>query len=255
MEDAVVDIGAIGAGPADLGRLMLRECVLINGDDWFIVPLEVRVGSAVRIESLVITDTLGTAQVVPHYTQTNNGGRWRMFAICGEPPPHGLLVPSVLVRSIVGKPLEQVIHVRDKAANMPWGIERIVLGAAGTPRDRTSVALAPPTSARPGLRYELGSTVPNCYIPSFRSRSTPHRGACSAQPSCTPTGRPTSSNPSVTCWEAARGRPRKSSRAKACASNAATGWHVRRMCQTTFGSAASGSSAQAQVRAACSSIK
>lgn len=165
MEDAVVDIGAIEAGPADLGRLMLREFALIYGNDWFIVPLEVPVGSAVRIESLVVTDTFGTAQVVPHYTQTDDGGRWRMFAISGEPAPHGLLVPPVLARSIVGKPLEQVLLVRDEAANMAWGIERIVLGAAGTPLDRTSVPLAPPTPAPTGLRYKLGSTVPDYYIP------------------------------------------------------------------------------------------
>ena len=49
MEDASIDIGAIDAGPTDLARLMLREFALIYGNDWFVVPVPVTVGSVARI--------------------------------------------------------------------------------------------------------------------------------------------------------------------------------------------------------------
>ena len=168
IEDASVDIGAIEAGPTDLGRLMLREFALIYGNDWFMVPLAVRVGAVCRISSLVVTDTFGISQSIPHYSQTADGGRWRMFAVSGDAEPHRLLVPPVLARSLASEPIEQVLLVRDEPANIAWGIERVVQGASGVPFDRASVpapqAPAPP-SETPSLRYQLGTSVPESYIP------------------------------------------------------------------------------------------
>jgi hypothetical protein len=168
MEDAVVDIGAIEAGPTDLGRLMLREFALIYGNDWFVVPIPVLVGSASRITSLVVTDTFGASQTIPHYSQTADGGHWFMFAVSGDAEPHRLLMPPVLARSIVSDPIEQVLLVRDEAANMAWGIERLVQGVNGAPVDRASVPPVPvaPSDATGSLpRYQLGTSVPDSYIP------------------------------------------------------------------------------------------
>jgi hypothetical protein len=168
MEDATVDIGAIEAGPADLGRLMLREFALIYGNDWFIVPVPVVAGSASRITSLVVTDTFGIAQTIPHYSQTADGGKWRMFAVGGDVTPHRLLLPATLARGVTSDPIERVQLVRDEAANMAWAIERIVQGASGLPFDRASVPSAATTQSSPvstGLRYQLGNSVPDAYIP------------------------------------------------------------------------------------------
>jgi hypothetical protein len=168
LEDAAVDLGALEAGPADLGRLMLREFALVYGNDWFVIPLSVQVGTACRITSLVVTDTFGVAQTVPHYSATPDGGRWRMFAVTGDTAPHRLVMPPVLAKGIDSEPLEQVLLVRDEPANMAWGIERIVQGASGAPIDRASAAAAPPAAPgplAPALRYRLGTSVPSYYIP------------------------------------------------------------------------------------------
>jgi hypothetical protein len=174
MEDAVVDIGAIEAGPADLGRLMLREFALIYGNDWFVVPIPVLVGSVSRVTSLVVTDTFGVSQTIPHYSQTADGGRWWMFAVTGDAAPHRLLMPPVLARTIASDPIEQILLVRDETANMAWGIERIVQGASGAPFDRASVP-PPPSGASDAtshvLRYQLGTSVPEAYIPFIPSQT------------------------------------------------------------------------------------
>jgi hypothetical protein len=172
MEDAAVDFGAIEAGPTDIGRLMLREFALIYGNDWFIIPLPVRVGSVSRITSLIVTDTFGVSQPIPHYSQTPDGGRWRMFAISNDPSPHRLLLPPTLPRIISSDPIELLLLVRDEAADMAWAVEKIVQSASGAPVDRSTVPApalvpdpAPAGGTAPMLRYQLGTSVPPSYIP------------------------------------------------------------------------------------------
>jgi len=169
-ENAAVDIGAIDAGPADTARLMLREFALIYGNDWFVVPLPVTVGAVARVTALVVTDTFGITQTIPHYAATPDGGRWRMFAISGDTIDHRLMMPPVLVRRLDSPPQEQVLLVRDDAASMAWAVEKIVAGASGAPIDRASTtaigapAVPPPTPVT-RLRYVLGTSAPDYYIP------------------------------------------------------------------------------------------
>ena len=79
-EDAQVDFGSVDAGPTDLARMLLVEFALAYGNDWFVIPIELEVGSLYRTRSLVITDTFGVRTLIkpsselgpPHST-------WRMF--------------------------------------------------------------------------------------------------------------------------------------------------------------------------------
>jgi hypothetical protein len=169
-EDAAVDIGAIDAGPADTARLMLREFALIYGNDWFVLPIPVTVGAVARISSLIVTDTFGIALTIPQYAATPDGGRWRMFAVSGDVIDYRLMVPPVLPRMLDSQPQEQVLLVRDDAASMAWGVEKIVTGASGAVIDRASATAAaapapPPPIPFTGLRYQLGTSAPAYYIP------------------------------------------------------------------------------------------
>jgi hypothetical protein len=181
MEDARIDVGAIDAGPTDLARLMLREFALIYGNDWFLVPVPVTVGSVARIVSLVVTDTFGVTQTIPHYAATSDGGRWRMFAIGGDTFDHRLMMAPVLARDIASRPQEQVLLIRDDAASIAWGVEKIVSGASGAPIDRASATAvaAPPAPAPVGAprHYQLGTSAPEYYIPFVARQNRMQRAA------------------------------------------------------------------------------
>jgi hypothetical protein len=60
-EDDTVNLGAISAGPADLARLLLISFANVYGNDWWSVPVDLKVGSVYRIKSegLTVTDTFG----------------------------------------------------------------------------------------------------------------------------------------------------------------------------------------------------
>ena len=181
MEDAGIDVGAIDAGPTDLARLMLREFALIYGNDWFLVPVPVTVGSVARIVSLVVTDTFGVTQTIPHYATTSDGGRWRMFAIDGDTFDHRLMMAPVLARDIASRPQEQVLLIRDDAASIAWGVEKIVSGASGAPIDRASAtAVAAPAAPAPAdapRHYQLGTSAPEYYIPFVARQNRMQRAA------------------------------------------------------------------------------
>jgi hypothetical protein len=177
LEDASVDIGELTAGAEDLGRLLLREFALIYGNDWFQIPLAVPVGSEVSVDSLTVSDTFGLTAVVPHYADADGAaGRWRMFALStgtGSPDAasvHSLVVTSSAVGALDGAAIEDVLLLRDELADMAWGVERTVVGPAGTPVDRAlarkagALPVQPPVAGAPP-RYRLGSTVPDYWLP------------------------------------------------------------------------------------------
>ena len=59
MEDARVDYALMPVGPTDLAHLLLIEYASSYGNDWYLVPLDLPVGSLTRMRSLVVTDTFG----------------------------------------------------------------------------------------------------------------------------------------------------------------------------------------------------
>jgi hypothetical protein len=177
MEDSAVDIGALSAAAEDIGRLLLREFALIYGNDWFQIPLAVPVGSEVTINSLTVADTFGVMSTIPHYIDVDGpAGRWRMYALAAATADAAgasarlLVVTPGVVAPNNGAAIEDVLVLRDEAANVVWGIERTVVGATGLPIDRAlawkTAAPAPtPPAGGATLRYRLGSTVPDYWIP------------------------------------------------------------------------------------------
>ena len=46
-----MNFGAMDAGPTDLTRVLLVEFSLVYGNDWYVVPLRLPVGSLFRVTS------------------------------------------------------------------------------------------------------------------------------------------------------------------------------------------------------------
>ena len=79
-EDAQVDFGSVDAGPTDLARMLLVEFALAYGNDWFVIPIELEVGSLYRTRSLVITDTFGVRTLIKSSSELGEPhSTWRMF--------------------------------------------------------------------------------------------------------------------------------------------------------------------------------
>lgn len=183
LEDAQVAYGLLSAGPTDLAHLMLVEYANSYGNDWYVVPLTVPVGSVTRVDSLIVTDTFGMRSLLrpmgdpalpkPHFSMWQHTGMHYSADTLGEPVPNRFFLPPVIGRSTDGKPLEDVLFMRDEMANVAWAIERSIEGGAESPispasgaaanADTAASAAPPPSAALP--KYTLASNVPENWIP------------------------------------------------------------------------------------------
>ena len=179
-EDANVNFGIVDAGPTDLARLAMVEFALVYGNDWFILPLRMPVGSIFRTTTFTVRDTFGVETIIG--PSTNSGTpRWSAFTIGGGRAPAGaLFLAPTLVDTIESPPIEEVALFRDEMANMVWGVERRVQGVSGDPYDRTADeyqrAAQQQVSGAPvdaQLVYRLATSVPTTGFHScpFRPRA------------------------------------------------------------------------------------
>jgi hypothetical protein len=170
----------------DDARLLLLEFALVYGNDWFVIPVELEVGSLNRVRSLTVTDTFGVQTAVQHTSVVDGlSAPWRMFSLARDAraapgvsaPADVFLLAPALGQVQEGPPLEEVLFLRDEMASMGWGVERVVENPLGQPLDRTaafhrqSPTPPPPPSvpgngqAPPTWSYRLGSEVPEYWIP------------------------------------------------------------------------------------------
>lgn len=181
-EDAQVDFGSVDAGPTDLARMLLVEFALSYGNDWFVVPVDLQVGSVCRSLSFVITDTFGVRTLIkPSGGPEAPDSKWRMFehtklkgAEEAGTAQNLFFLPPALLKSLESRPIEEVLLLRDEVANLAWGVERLVESATERPLNRFEAYLeqqrrrpVSPTPAAPPdtLRYQLMSEVPDYWIP------------------------------------------------------------------------------------------
>ncbi|MFO0776367.1 MAG: hypothetical protein U0223_01990 [Nitrospira sp.] len=176
-EDASVDFGAVEADPDDLARMLLVDFAVTYGNDWFVIPVDVPVGSICTIHSLVITDTFGVRTLISPIDRSTHpaSSHWRMFKNSGNADtPTNLFLAPTLKRTMESQPLDDVLFLRDEMANLAWGVERIAEGASGRPLNRRDDELArrnrnQPSTPEPSndgaLTWRLSTEVLRYWIP------------------------------------------------------------------------------------------
>jgi hypothetical protein len=183
-EDARVDFGSLKAEPEDLVRMLLIEFAITYGNDWFVIPVELPVGSICRSEPLIVTNTFGERFMIR--SAKNSGSRyaaWRMFELSfmrkpGEPPVSSdlLFLPPALMKSVESRPIEEVLFIRDEMANMAWGIEHVIESATESPLNRfEQQRYSAPAIGRQAdaelLHYRLATQTPSNWVPLLPVRT------------------------------------------------------------------------------------
>lgn len=183
-EDGRTDFGAITPDTTDLIRLLFMEFALVYSNDWFLLPCDLDEGTLARIDGLMVTDVFGQR----YWIQAAGAGaddnwqRWSMYTLdvaggAAVAADTRLFLPPSVPTVDDGPPVEDVLMIRDEAANMVWGVERTVWLASGDAMPGREVAretlahrlqLQPPaTGGAPAapIAYLAMTTVPENWIP------------------------------------------------------------------------------------------
>jgi hypothetical protein len=181
MEDARVAYGVVPVGPTDLAQLLMIEYASSYGNDWFVVPLSLPVGSVTRIQSLVVTDTFGVRSLIrplgdaalppAHFSMWQQALRNPSALSAAKVVTNRFFLPPTLSRTIDSGPLEDVLFMRDEMANLAWAIERTVESPIEQPAQRYEAPDAAPVDVPvdPAVadlpHYLLSTQVPPNWIP------------------------------------------------------------------------------------------
>jgi hypothetical protein len=149
----------------NLARMLLVEYALVFGNDWFVVPVDMPVGSLFRTTKFRVRDTFGVESLIGP-SRNVDGPSWTMWQLSGatsiaaapSAAPSFFFLPPVLAQTIESDPVEEVALFRDEMANMAWGVERRVQGATGEVVDRTREPL------RVAATQQVGGAVPDASI-------------------------------------------------------------------------------------------
>jgi hypothetical protein len=170
-ESGQTDFGDLRVDRRDVAKLVVMDFMLIHGNDWFVIPVEQPVGSALRIDRLTVTDVFGSTVVVPRAEET--GDAWTLFTAATIDDAKGpvlklLRLPSAGHAVQMGAPIEDVRFFRDETANLVWAVEHIVPSASGEPwpgQERSTAERPAAAPGSPGLHYVVQTEVPLNWIP------------------------------------------------------------------------------------------
>ncbi|MEM9929486.1 MAG: hypothetical protein AAF840_06690 [Bacteroidota bacterium] len=190
-EDGAVDLGNISADTTDLAKVVLSEFAMVYGNDWFVLPYPVNVGSICEVGGIVVTDVFGQHTLVEAASQgtSDDWESWGLFNLSPQrengqvavPVDTRLFIPPTLARTQESENVEEALFVRDEMANLVWAIETKIPDLLGRSQDGHTSANdlrelwlelqaidpdADPVMIEEAIfKYQLGNTVPENWIP------------------------------------------------------------------------------------------
>ncbi len=183
-EDRQTNLGEINASTTDTGRLLLSECALVYGNDWYILPYPLSTGSLVRVKGLTVTDNFGVRTWITEAGSEEISQKWNLFGITkNDGTVESMLVlPPSVNKLQEGEVLEEVNFLRDEMANFVWAVESTILLENGEGYSGFTAAKefrswmlrniysaeensTPSTTTDATIRYQLQNTVPENWIP------------------------------------------------------------------------------------------
>jgi hypothetical protein len=178
-EDARFNWTSVDADRRELAKAILLDFMLVQGNDWFLVPFGVEVGSLTTINQLLVRDVFGEYTLVKRADADTGIGRarWSMYSTTvaaggGEnAAEYFILPPSTLRTTMDGPDLEEVRFIRDEQANLVWAVEARAENGVGRAWPGHERALTvpdgtpPPPDTDAPLRYRLQTSAPTHWIP------------------------------------------------------------------------------------------
>lgn len=175
-EDATIDLGAVDAPAAELGRTAMLQMAMVYGNDVFLAPANVPLGTLAGVTAFSVSDTFGdmlgpTALTAATRTGAEPGRGWALWAPqCAGAPMPWLFFPPALAAPLIGEAVDDALLARDEMANRVWAIARLLEGEDGRSRAPAVNASSDTTTATSAeddadYRYRMANDAPSGWVP------------------------------------------------------------------------------------------
>jgi hypothetical protein len=159
IEDAAVDIGGYPPDTSHFATTLLIDLIASHGDDWFVFPVDARVGHALTINAPTVTDAFGEQYVLIPPAD------WWLFRTT-DFDNRSLVVWLRALAPVEGRPIENVLLGLDEYSNILWAVERRIAGHDLSQPERTpQEELANPTMTKPDRTGEPDDRKRFVYVP------------------------------------------------------------------------------------------
>lgn len=191
-EDSQTNFGDINPDTTDLNKMLFIEFALIYANDWFLVPFTLPAGSIAEVKGISVINVFGEKTWIEPAGKglDDDWKRWNMFALNvkgnqREPADNSLLILPTVDKIQEGKPIEEVVFIRDEIANMVWAIEKRIPVPTGVGKHGGEAAyelhkfyqsildknvddgliIPEDPEFKAAIRYQIMNTVPENWIP------------------------------------------------------------------------------------------
>ena len=171
-EDGTINFGDVSSSAVDFARMITAAFATVYGDDWYVMPVRVPIGSLANITSLKVLDSFGDETPIASVAVNDGPKRvWRYFELMGDKADPMLFIPAMALGRLEGKALETVTLIRDETENIGWGIEKTYEGALERSVERmrqwtaARAQAAAPDETDDLWSYRLLNPVPPHWIP------------------------------------------------------------------------------------------
>jgi hypothetical protein len=129
-EDTRIDLGNVQRPYLNFLTMLLVEFGLTDSNDWYLIPLEQKVGWIRKMESVKVIDSFGVVtQLNPIIDGTVGRQGWEVFTLTNNNSPSAndgsiLYIPNNVHYCLESEPFETVSLFRDEMANLVWAIEQ-----------------------------------------------------------------------------------------------------------------------------------
>ena len=162
IEDAQTDPGGYPPDRGQVATMLLVDVLSTLGNDWYLVPVNGRMGSVVTLQEVIAVDAFGREWTLMPPLD------WSLFAIRGLDAT-SLLLALTVSSPVVGDVVEDVVLGIDEDANAVWAVEQRAAGVAlvTTPPDRRPIIrpVEPLDSTQPAYDYLPTIEVPRHWHP------------------------------------------------------------------------------------------
>jgi hypothetical protein len=188
-EPADVDLSRIASARPNQLQLLLAEFLMIDSNNWYVLPLELPAGHLRRIDRCAIVDAFGVVTEISPALGPAGSNDWELFSLTSRDGASGadgswFYVPHAAINVTEADLVEQIEFMRDEMANVGWAVERYYTNNQGLLINRgdeeslssSSVdGLADPATLTPEQRtqpvYRLSSLPPRHWIPYVPRRA------------------------------------------------------------------------------------